>query len=142
MRGVKSVRQLDDKTLHWVAEIGGKDLEWTADIVHQDVDKHIGWRSTSGARNAGSVKFETLGPSRTRVTLRIEYEPTGALEKTGAALGIVSHRIEGDLEKFKHFIEKRGVATGSWRGEIREGRVARDDRGATGAMGGSAGASS
>ena len=94
MKGVKSVKQLSDKSLHWVAEIGGKDVEWTAEITHQDPDRHIGWRSTSGAPNAGSVKFESLGADKTRVTVRIDYTPEGALEKTGSALGVVSHRIE------------------------------------------------
>jgi hypothetical protein len=27
--------------------------------------------------------------------------------------------VQGDLERFKEFIEKRGTATGGWRGEIR-----------------------
>ena len=30
MEGVKQVKQLDDKRLHWLAEIGGKEKEWTA----------------------------------------------------------------------------------------------------------------
>jgi len=123
MTGVTSVRQLSANRLHWVAEIGGHDVEWTAEITHQEPDRHIGWRSTSGAHNAGSVKFEPLGPNRTRVTLRLDYTPEGAVEKTGSALGVVSHRVEGDLGKFKSFIEGRGAPTGAWRGTILEGRV-------------------
>jgi len=124
MKGVKSVRQLADNRLQWTAELGGKEVQWTAEITHQEPDRHIGWRSLSGAPNAGSVKFEPLGSDRTRVTVRIDYEPEGTVEKTGSALGVVSHRIEADLEKFKEFIEKRGAPTGAWRGEIRQGRVA------------------
>jgi hypothetical protein len=30
----------------------------------------------------------------------------------------VSRRVEGDLERFKDFIEKRGHETGSWRGTV------------------------
>ena len=128
MKGVKSVKQLTDKTLTWVAEIGGKDVEWTSEITHQEPDRHIGWRSTSGAPNSGSVKFEPLDPGKTRVTVRIDYTPEGGVQKTGSALGVVSHRIEADLEKFKKFIEKRGVESGAWRGEIRQGEVTRGDR--------------
>jgi hypothetical protein len=36
------------------------------------------------------------------------------------ALGVVSSRVEGDLERFKEFIENRGQETGAWRGTIRE----------------------
>lgn len=130
MKGVKSVEQLDDKRLHWRAEIAGKDVEWTAEITHQEPDRHIGWRSTAGAGNAGSVKFETLGASRTKVTLRLDYEPEGAVEKTGSALGIVKERVDGDLSRFKEFIERRGSETGSWRGEIHGGDVRPDGSGA------------
>jgi len=118
MEGVKEVRQLDPKRLHWRAEIGGKEIEWTSEITQQLPDERITWRSTSGAYNAGAVSFEPLGPSRTRITLRIEYEPEGAVETTGSALGLVSARVSGDLARFKEFIENRGVETGQWRGEI------------------------
>ena len=123
MEGVKEVRQLDDKRLIWRAEIAGKDVEWTAEITQQERDRRIGWRSTSGAANAGSVTFEPLGSNRTKATLRLEYEPEGAAEKTGAALGLVKARVHGDLERFKDFIEDRGRETGAWRGEIRRGEV-------------------
>ena len=118
MEGVKEVRQLDDKRLHWRAEILGKDVEWTAEITQQIPDKRITWRSTSGAFNAGSISFEPLGAEKTRLRLRIEYEPEGAAEKTGSAIGLVSARVEGDLERFKDFVEAQGHETGAWRGEI------------------------
>ena len=118
MEGVKEVRQLDDKRLHWRAEILGKDVEWTAEITQQIPDKRITWRSTSGAFNAGSVSFEPLAAEKTRLKLRIEYEPEGAAEKTGSAIGLVSARVERDLERFKDFIEGQGHETGAWRGEI------------------------
>jgi uncharacterized membrane protein len=118
MEGVKAVRQLDDKRLHWRAEIAGKDVEWDAVITEQMVERHIGWHSTSGARNAGTVSFEALGANRTRITLRLEYEPEGATQKIGDWEGAFSGRVEGDLRRFKEFIEGRGVETGAWRGEI------------------------
>src|SRR5215213_7129884 len=37
MRGVKEVRQLDDRRLHWVAEIAGVRREWEASIVERQV---------------------------------------------------------------------------------------------------------
>ena len=123
MEGVKEVRQLDDKRLVWRAEIAGKNVEWTAEITQQEPDRRIGWRSTSGAANAGSVTFEPLGPNRANATLRLEYEPEGASEKAVAALGLVKARVHGDLERFKDFIEERGRETGAWRGEIHRGEV-------------------
>jgi uncharacterized membrane protein len=123
MTGVKSVQQLDAVRLVWVVELAGKDVEWTADITHQDPDHHIGWRSTSGAKNAGSVTFAPVSPVVTHVTLRLDFEPDGALEKTGSALGLVDRRVKTDLQNFKDFIERRGQETGSWRGAIRQSQV-------------------
>ncbi len=123
MEGVEQVEQLDDKRLHWVASIGGKRKEWSAEIVEQVPDEVVSWRSTSGALNNGSVTFTPLDAGRCRVTLILTYEPEGGLEKVGDALGVVSARIQGDLNRFKQFIEDRKVETGAWRGQIREGQV-------------------
>src|SRR5688572_12171206 len=123
MEGVKRVHQIDDKRLQWQAEVGGKDVEWTAEITQQIPDQRIGWRSTSGAANAGSVTFLPLSAARTKITLRLEYEPEGAVQKTGSAVGLVTSRVRGDLERFKEFIESQPSETGAWRGEIRSGQV-------------------
>jgi hypothetical protein len=52
--------------------------------------------------------------------LQMEYDPETFIEKAGDAVGIVSQRVTGDLERFKDFIESRGRETGAWRGEIRK----------------------
>ena len=119
MEGVEEVRQIDDKRLFWRAKIAGKETEWDAEIYEQIPDSRIAWRSTSGAPNAGAVSFTSLGPERTRVNLMMDYQPLGVVEKVGDALGVVSGRVEGDLKRFKSFIEERGVSTGAWRGEVR-----------------------
>lgn len=118
MEGVKSVRQLDDRRLHWVAEIGAVEREWDAEITHQIPDQKIAWRSTSGAPNGGVVRFERLPEGRTNVMLELSFEPRGLVENIGDALGLISLRIEGDLKRFKEFIESRKEATGAWRGTI------------------------
>jgi hypothetical protein len=40
------------------------------------------------------------------------------VENLGDLLGVLSRRVEGDLERFKKFIEERGVETGAYRGTI------------------------
>jgi uncharacterized membrane protein len=122
MAGVKDVKQLDDTHVHWHAEIWGKDKEWDSEITEQVPDQRIAWRSTSGdAPNAGSVSFEKLDEDRTRITLMMAYEPQGAVEKTGDAVGVLSKRVQTTVEQFKDFIEKRGSETGGWRGEVHGG---------------------
>jgi uncharacterized membrane protein len=119
MEGVEEVRQLDDRRLFWRAQIWGKTEEWEAEIYEQVPEERIAWRSITGAPNAGAVSFVAVTPEKTRVTLALNYEPEGAVEKIGDAIGLVSGRVEGDLKRFREFIEERGIATGAWRGEIR-----------------------
>jgi uncharacterized membrane protein len=118
MEGVEKVNQIDDTQLHWVVEIGGQHREWDARITEQSPDERIAWVSEGDTKNAGVVTFHRLDPSTTRVMLQVEYEPEGAAEKAGELLGIVSRRTEGDLKRFKEFIESRGRETGAWRGEV------------------------
>jgi len=120
MEGVREVRQLDDRRLHWRAEIGGKETEWDAVITEQIPDERIAWTNTSGAKNAGVVTFHKIDPQTTRLMLQLDYDPEGAMENIGSALGMVGRRVEGDLERFKEFIEARGSETGAWRGEVRQ----------------------
>ena len=122
MDGVEKVTQLDDKSLRWIAEIGGKRKEWTAQISEQQPDRCIAWHSTSGARNAGRVEFERLSEDRCRIHLILDYEPQTMLESAADKMGIVKSKIEGDLKRFKTFIETRGLESGAWRGRIHGGR--------------------
>ena len=48
-------------------------------------------------------------------------EPSGVVEKVGSAVNLDEHRVKGDLERFKSFIENRGNESGSWRGDIPAG---------------------
>jgi uncharacterized membrane protein len=126
MEGVEAVQQLDDKRLHWRAKIGGKVQEWDAEITEQVPDKVIAWRSTSGARNDGIVSFVPLGENKTKVDVDMHWEPADVTERIGDVLGADDARIQGDLGRFKKFIEERRSPTGAWRGGIRGGQVEGD----------------
>jgi uncharacterized membrane protein len=118
MGGVKSVTQLTDGRLEWVAEIAGVRRKWEARVLEQIPDTKVAWAATEGATNAGSVTFEDVGGGQTQVHLSLEYEPEGLVEKIGDKLNVVENQAEGDLNRFKAFIEAEGYATGAWRGTI------------------------
>jgi carbon monoxide dehydrogenase subunit G len=120
MGGVKEVRQLGDDRMHWVAEIGGVRREWDAAVLEQVPDQKVAWAATSGATNAGAVRFQPAGPNSTIVYLELEYEPEGLVEQVGDKLGIVGRQAESDLERFKRLIEDQGYASGAWRGSVNE----------------------
>jgi len=123
MEAVEKVEQLDDTTLRWTAEIAGVKKAWTARITEQTPDQRIAWTSVEGATNAGVVTFHRLDDRKARVTLQLDVEPEGPVESVGDALGFVQRQAKGDLERFKGFVESRGVATGAWRGEVRQDDV-------------------
>jgi hypothetical protein len=124
MGGVKKVTQLSDDRLEWVAEIAGVKRQWEAKILEQVPDRKVAWAATEGATNAGSVTFEDLGGDQTSVSLFLEYEPEGLVEKAGDAMNVVERQAEGDLTRFKEFIESEEYATGAWRGSVdSEGHV-------------------
>jgi len=122
MEGVEEIRQLDDKRLHWRANVGGKEKEWDALITEQIPDQRIAWKNTTGAKNAGVVTFHHISDKTTRVMLQLEYDPEGIIENVGDAIGVVSSRVRRDLERFKEYIEQRGSETGAWRGKVEQSK--------------------
>jgi uncharacterized membrane protein len=121
MEGVESVTQSSDSTLHWVAEVAGKRKEWEAHITEQEPDRVIAWEGFGMPSNRGRVFFQPADDGMgTTVRVAIDYETEGVVESVGDALGFLERRVQGDLDRFKDFIEGRGQETGAWRGEIHE----------------------
>lgn len=118
MGGITKVTQLSDDRLEWVAEIAGVKRRWEAKVLEQVPDRKVSWAATEGATNAGEVTFQEVRPGQTSVHLTLEYEPEGLVEKVGDKLNIVENQAEGDLERFKAFIESESYATGAWRGTV------------------------
>ncbi len=118
MSGVDRITQTSPTSTHWHTTIGGVSREFDAEITEQHPDERVAWRSVSGPTHAGVVTFHRIDDKVTRVHLQMEYEPESLTEKAGAALGVVSHRVQGDLDRFKDFIEHRGQETGGWRGDV------------------------
>ena len=123
MEGVESVTQLDETHLRWVAEIGGDRNEWEAEITEQRPDERVAWTAREGKGNSGVVTFHRINDGTTRVTVQMEYEPEGVVEKIASAVGADEMRVEGDLKRFKEFVESRGAETGAWRGEVEGGET-------------------
>ena len=119
MDGVSEIKQLTETTTHWKTKIAGVEREFDADITEQIPDERVAWTSTSGSKQAGVVTFHRLDASTTRVTVQMDFDPEGFVENAGDKLGVLDHRVKGDLKRFKEFIEERGGAeTGAWRGEV------------------------
>lgn len=116
---VESITQSDDTHTHWKVKIGGAEREFDAEVTEQHPDERVAWKSVGGDENqAGVVTFHRLSDTSTRVTVQLDWEPSGFVERAGATLGVDDHAVKKDLKKFKEFIESRGNATGGWRGDV------------------------
>ena len=107
MTGVREVRRIDDRHLHWYADLFGKGREWDAEIVELVPGERVAWRSTTtGMPYAESVDFEPIDADRTRVALTVEYNEQGAYEVVTNAFGAVDGRIEKTMRSFKELMEE------------------------------------
>jgi hypothetical protein len=64
------------------------------------------------------VTFHRLDDNKTRVTAQMDIDPEGFVENVADKLGVLGHRVKGDMRRFKEFIEKHGDETGAWRGDV------------------------
>ncbi|MET4093644.1 SRPBCC family protein [Arthrobacter sp. UYCu712] len=132
MTGIESVEQIDETSLQFRTDVAGVRREYVAQITDQTPDRKIAWVSTDKPRNAGTVTFEALGDQRARVSVELEWEPEGLVEKAGSAIGADSRQVTADLGRFKEFIESRGIETGEWRSSVEQGEVDDDAAGDAG----------
>ncbi len=126
MKGVDSVDQTDEVSSNWRVKVFKSRRNFKASVTEQIPDRKIAW-STEGAKGTtkGVVTFHPLADDLTQVLLVIEYYPQGLFEKTGNIWRAQGRRTRLDLKHFRRFVMMRGEATGSWRGEIRDGEVVR-----------------
>jgi uncharacterized membrane protein len=119
MEGVESVTQIGDTRNHWKVEVGGATREFDTEITEQHPEERIAWTTVGGdIQQSGVVTFHKLDENSTRVTIQMDWDPEGLLEKAGAAVGVDDRRVKGDAKRFKEFIESRGMETGAWRGDV------------------------
>ena len=118
MEGVEQIEQTSDTMTRWVTKIGGVERTFDTTITEQLPDERVAWKSVDEPRQAGVVTFHRLSPETTKVMVQMDFEPEGLVETAGDKLGVVKHRVKGDLERFKDFIEDRGRETGAWRGAV------------------------
>ncbi|WP_406864493.1 SRPBCC family protein [Streptomyces sp. HUAS MG47] len=123
-KGVVSVDQENETTTQWQVKVAKSSRAWKGTITEQVPDERIAWTS-EGAKGTtrGVVTFHPLGENLTKVLLVMEYYPKGIVEKTGALVRAQGRRARLDLKAFRTFVMMQGEATGSWRGEIRDGEV-------------------
>ena len=116
---VESITQVNDTHTIWKVKVGSVEREFEALITEQHPDERVAWTSTGGqVDHAGVVTFHKLSDTESRVTVQLDWEPTGLLEKLGSAVGVGGHAVKKDLKNFKEYIESEGHPDGAWRGDV------------------------
>jgi len=116
---VESITQTTETLTVWNVKVGPVEKQFEAEITEQHPDERVAWTSTGGeVDHGGVVTFHKLDDAKTRVTVQIDWEPTGLLEKLGGSLGSDNRAVKKDLANFKQYIESKGTPDGSWRGDV------------------------
>lgn len=118
MKHLKSVRVLDEKRSHWIANAPmDNSVEWDAEIINDQENHLIAWTSLEGADvdNSGFVRFQPAPAGRgTEVKVVIEYNPPGGF--VGSAIAKLfgeepEQQVGDDLRRFKQLMEAGEIAT-------------------------------
>ncbi|MCA1738294.1 MAG: SRPBCC family protein [Actinobacteria bacterium] len=114
MSNIEEVRSTGPRTTHWRVKgpLGAK-MEFDAETTQDEENSAIGWNTVDGdVETSGQVRFQELGPERTRVEVTMNYSdpPGGKIGEVGSRL--VSNpqvMMDQDLYNFKEIIEGRAT---------------------------------
>jgi len=114
MSNVEDVRSTGPGMTHWrVKGPLGTKMEFDAQTTQEEENRALGWNSVDGnLQTSGQVRFQELGPERTRVEVTMNYTdpPGGKIGEVGSRL--VSNpqvMVDQDLYNFKEIIEGRAT---------------------------------
>jgi uncharacterized membrane protein len=91
----------------------GTKMEFDAQTTQEEENRALGWNSVDGnVDTSGQVRFQELGPERTRVEVTLNYAdpPGGKIGEVGSK--IVANpqvMVDQDLYNFKEIIEGRAT---------------------------------
>ncbi len=114
MSNVEEVRAMGPDRTHWrVKGPLGTKVEYDAQTTQDEENRAIGWNTVDGdVQTSGQVRFQELGPERTRVEVTMNYS-----DPPGGKLGEVGSRVvtnpqlmmDQDLQYFKEIMEDRAT---------------------------------
>jgi uncharacterized membrane protein len=107
MEGIAEVRRTGERKLRWRGEFAGEMREWESNITVWIPGRRIAWRATSaGAHSSRAVCVESVGPDRTRLTLKMLVDPDEAWAHL-PTVEEIAQRLHGNLARFKTFLEAK-----------------------------------
>jgi uncharacterized membrane protein len=111
----------------WKAKVGFSKRSWTAIVSEQIPDDRIAWRSRGQTVVNGVVSFHPLDDNLTKILYVLEYVPHGLFEKTANLWRAPGRRARLEVKLFRKYVSMQADPEEvGWRGEIRDGKVVRD----------------
>jgi uncharacterized membrane protein len=126
MHRVLEAKQEDNK-VHWREKIWFSEREWDAEITDKRQNDRIAWKSVSGTQHSGVISFHRLDKNLTRVLVTIDFVPSGMIEKMASGMRFVKRAVEGDLARFKAYVEFGDVKGLEYRAQPEEMEQHRED---------------
>jgi len=105
MHRVLDVRQEEDDKVHWQEKIWFSSREWDGQITDKRKNDRIAWKTVSGTQHSGVITFHKLDDNLTRVMVDLDFVPNGMVEKMASGMRFVKRAVEGDLARFKAYVE-------------------------------------
>ncbi len=114
MTNVEEVQAMGPDRTHWRVKgpLGAK-VEYDAQTTQDEENRAIGWNTVDGdVQTSGQVRFQELGPERTRVEVTMNYSdpPGGKLGEVGSRV-VANPQVmmDQDLQYFKEIMEDRAT---------------------------------
>ncbi|MDF4249323.1 SRPBCC family protein [Streptomyces sp. WMMB303] len=121
-----SVDDEDETTTDWKVRVWPSTRSWQATTLEMVPDERIVWTSEgSKGTTRGAVSFHWLDEKLTRVTVVVEYYPSGFFEKLGNIWRAQGRRLRLDLKHFQRYVTLQAEEVEGRRCEIRDGEVVR-----------------
>ncbi|MEU6237288.1 SRPBCC family protein [Kitasatospora sp. NPDC047058] len=115
VRGVHSAHPHGRNLAHLGVEIAGAEQDVETEIIDRGRGRVMAWRTLDGLQLHGAFALLPLDGGRTRVQIRVEYDPEAVHEVFGgprgfALAGAVERAVRADLQLFRELVEARAAA--------------------------------
>ncbi|MEW2496066.1 SRPBCC family protein [Streptomyces nodosus] len=110
VEGVREARSETEGRARLDVEAGGRSREFETELSDRGGERVMEWRTTGGPPLTGSFSLQELDRDRTRVQIRLEYDPGSVRETFGGPKGFaqanaIERIVRSDLEQFKEYVE-------------------------------------
>lgn len=103
---VEEVTVLDDDNARWRVQVAGKEEVFESLVTERIPGKRLAWTAFGSVEQSGVVTFHRLDDERSRITLQLDIEDGGVLDRVAEKMGLLNVLVNYDLGEFKAAAEQ------------------------------------